>query len=52
MFTAWYAERDGNMYDLEGNVVGHCVVDMGTDKYCDVTLGRSRYQSLLNCEQY
>lgn len=48
---AWYADRGGDMVDLGGNVVGNCVVNLDTDKYCDVTLGRSRYQTLLECTQ-
>lgn len=47
---AWYTEQD-EMVDLDGNLVGHCTVDMSTDEYCDVTLGRERFQSLLFCTE-
>lgn len=50
-FPAWYADRGGQMFSLEGRVVGHCVVNMKTDKQCDVTAGVVRYQSLLECTQ-
>lgn len=49
--TAWYADRNGEMFDLGGNVVGHCTVNLETDKQCDVTAGVVRYQTLLECTQ-
>ncbi|KAJ4345437.1 uncharacterized protein N0V89_011567 [Didymosphaeria variabile] len=47
----WYANRDNQMVDLGGRVVGSCRVDMTNDIQCEVTAGMARFQTLLECTQ-
>jgi len=48
--ATWYKDRDGHVFDLDGNDIGSCVVIMDYNTDCQPdSPTQVNYQSLLNC---
>ena len=46
----YYEDRNGGLYDVDGNLVGDCdLLDSNVAYYCGVEWGRVEGNNLLNC---
>jgi hypothetical protein len=49
-YSAWYADQDGALVDLQNNVVGKCYIFGGSAITCGLTVGQVDGERKLRCE--